>query len=284
MNSFFTIGEVEGKEEEDVDRVFMEILHVIVLLGYQVLQSLMIIFVRVQGYLLNFQITFHYAVAWTDVDDKLVHRYQKLEQKLRSKVETNDRPKNPRTSTLPRLIKCDGACHSWAPENYVIQFGLCDHNICFRCYQNEESVPLTYDDTRKFSGLLGQGMWAHLMESAKIMLPIARVAGSHGCCNKKCVKRARAELMMEKPKAKHREKQNAIGAKNYTTFPEKKHKSGTAKPRKSGKTRKYESDMMMKLKAVDSDISYYGKYDDAGLQEIAEAMILSAIVGAEKHD
>ncbi|EYB87137.1 hypothetical protein Y032_0267g733 [Ancylostoma ceylanicum] len=46
---------------------------------------------------------------------------------------------------LPRLIQCDGACNTWAPEDYIIQFGLCDHNICFRCYENEESIALTND-------------------------------------------------------------------------------------------------------------------------------------------
>ncbi|VDO96267.1 unnamed protein product [Heligmosomoides polygyrus] len=58
---------------------------------------------------------------------------------------------------LPRLIHCDGPCSTWAPEDYIVQFGLCDHNICFRCYENEESIALTDDGTPCFFYVFAEG-------------------------------------------------------------------------------------------------------------------------------
>ncbi|KAK5982489.1 hypothetical protein GCK32_003705 [Trichostrongylus colubriformis] len=204
-------------------------------------------------------ITFHYTVAWTDSDDSLAQRYELLKASLKQK------PKMKRAErmyvlslkticegaveaevVLPRLIQCDGACNTWAPEDYIIQFGLCDHNICYRCYENEESISLTDD-------------------------------GSHGCCNKECVERARAELAMKTPPIEDPALAGAMGGGHYTMFPGTK----KAKSEKSGgkDRRRRKSDLkswQSKLDAVSSDVSFLGYYDDAQLQEMAETMRSSA--------
>ncbi|KJH48140.1 hypothetical protein DICVIV_05754 [Dictyocaulus viviparus] len=197
-------------------------------------------------------ITFQYTVTWTDFDNRMLRRYEVLKRMLGAKEATvahNDGG-NP---TLPRLIQCDGACNAWAPEDYIIQFGLCDHNVCFKCYENEESISLMGD-------------------------------GSHGCCNKECVKRAKAELSMKSESGDSQDEPNENGKYFYSMFPGTKHKSSdAAKSSPSGKNQKIDLDeWRSKLKAVGSDVSYYGSYDDAELQEMAEEILSSAAVDEQR--
>lgn len=187
-------------------------------------------------------ITFHYTVAWTDSDDSLARRYEILKASLKK------HPKmiQPEPDVaLPRLIHCDGPCSTWAPEDYIVQFGLCDHNICFRCYENEESIALTDD-------------------------------GTHGCCNRECVERAKAELAMRTPPVEDPKLAGAMGGGHYVAYPgTNKHVTKQQTPKAEVKHRRRKSDMKSwksNLNAVASDVSFYGYYDDDQLQELAETM------------
>ncbi|KAK6742418.1 hypothetical protein RB195_009969 [Necator americanus] len=206
------------------------------------------------------RITFNYNVAWTDVDDSLARRYEALKTNLSKKVTKlmRDDP----AAILPRLIQCDGACNTWAPEDYIIQFGLCDHNICFRCYENEESISLTNDGTR-------------------------------GCCNKECVQRAKAELAIRTPTRMSSSSAIALGSRSrYTVFPGSKKKANADRVnadqrdktqlhrRKKSKNKASK----FKLDEMNSDVSFLGDYDDARLQEMAETMKLAAIGNVPQND
>ncbi|PIO66407.1 hypothetical protein TELCIR_11880 [Teladorsagia circumcincta] len=150
---------------------------------------------------------------------------------------------------LPRLIQCDGACSTWAPEDYIIQFGLCDHNICFRCYENEESISLTND-------------------------------GSRGCCNRECVERARAELAMKTPPIENPALAGAMGGGKYTMFPGTKKPSAQRGEKTGGKDRRRRRSDLKSWRTLEeaaSDVSFLGYYDDARLQEMAETMRAAAV-------
>ncbi|VDO57046.1 unnamed protein product, partial [Haemonchus placei] len=144
---------------------------------------------------------------------------------------------------LPRLIQCNGACGTWAPEDYIVQFGLCDHNICFRCYESEASISLTND-------------------------------GSRGCCNKECVERARAELAMKTPPMEDRAYAGAVGGGSYTMFPGAKKLSVERKGKLNTEDRRRQKFDMKSWneKLADSDVSFFGDYDDVQLQKMAETM------------
>uniref|UniRef100_A0A7I4Y7N5 Protein T28C6.5 n=2 Tax=Haemonchus contortus TaxID=6289 RepID=A0A7I4Y7N5_HAECO len=185
-------------------------------------------------------ITFHYNVVWTDSDDSLARRYELLKTSLRkvSKLRRSERE-----VVLPRLIQCNGACGTWAPEDYIVQFGLCDHNICFRCYESEASISLTND-------------------------------GSRGCCNKECVERARAELAMKTPPMEDRAYAGAVGGGGYTMFPGSKKLSVGRKEKLNTEDRRRQKFDMKSWneKLAGSDVSFFGDYDDVQLQKMAETM------------
>ncbi|VDL65604.1 unnamed protein product, partial [Nippostrongylus brasiliensis] len=183
-------------------------------------------------------ITFHYTVAWTDSDDSFARRYEVLRASLRK---TPKMTRTPPEAVLPRLIHCDGACNSWAPEDYIVQFGLCDHNICYRCYENEESIALTDD-------------------------------GSHGCCNRECVERARAELTMRTPPVENPALVSAMGGGHYMAFPgtKKQMENKTAGQKDRRRRKSNQKSWKSNLHAVSSEVSFFGNYDDAHLQELAE--------------
>ncbi|RCN48188.1 hypothetical protein ANCCAN_05733 [Ancylostoma caninum] len=199
------------------------------------------------------RITFNYNIAWTDVDDSLVSRYEVLKTNMTKKTAKGGR--DDPAVVLPRLIQCDGACNAWAPEDYIIQFGLCDHNICFRCYENEESIALTNDGTR-------------------------------GCCNKECVARAKAELALRTPNLSPKSSAKiALGSSSrYRTYPGTKKKANLQ--RNIAKQPATQSMQLKKaggrgwkwsMQDMNSDVSFFGDYDDAKLQEMAETMRSAAI-------
>ncbi|CAJ0598339.1 unnamed protein product [Cylicocyclus nassatus] len=194
------------------------------------------------------RITFTYNITWTDVDDSLVQKYEILKMNLTRRTPRAMRDEE--RSGLPRLIKCDGACDRWAPEDYIIQFGLCDHNICYRCYENEESIALTND-------------------------------GSRGCCNKECVARAKAELALKTPKSS--KSAIALGSRAfYVPFPGKKkrRKLEQSHDRRTVPVKQADASSKpwkSKPQAINSEATFFGDYDDARLQEMAETMRLAKV-------
>nr|CDJ82620.1 Protein R102.10 [Haemonchus contortus] len=102
---------------------------------------------------------YDYHVTWTE---KASSTYSTWKWLIREILKSQKVP-------LRIPVRCDGPCSGFTDLDYV-EFGLCDHNICRRCYETAES---------------------------------ADHEGIHGCCNADCLELARIEEK-RKRKSAHR--------------------------------------------------------------------------------
>ncbi|KJH51348.1 hypothetical protein DICVIV_02467 [Dictyocaulus viviparus] len=114
--------------------------------GHPLLQSI--------GYTVNRdaetgRLVYDYHVSWTD---RTRATYRTWKWIIRRLLDTN-------RVALIVPVRCDGPCGGLTGTDYI-QFGLCEHNICRKCY--ESAVGADYE-------------------------------GIHGCCNKECVELANRE-------------------------------------------------------------------------------------------